>query len=360
MQRVRIERGTQIDIDELAKLADRVFRPLLLPGTGMKREFPLLFSPENASNLHYIRGDDNRPASLVAVKPWRVRIYESTVPVIAVGSVATLPEYRNRGYATEILKKVIRIYRRTHALMIISGNLDLYKRLGAVEFGTLYEIRIEKREHWKGKIYPADNFYEDFHNLYSMEDVRYERSLSETIALIDAIKAPYYRGSSLKGEVFVDGEREELNAYAVVVPYYTKRSLNLRIIEYAGNREGVLNIARYVLEYYDADSVTLRVQPNDSLLSMLHGDVKIRKVNNQGLILVLNPKLLINSLRLFLRHRLKMNHFEAEPAETSNSWHFRFDDIYMRLDGLDSISRYFFTEEGLNIPFPDTEGLNFI
>lgn len=357
--KIEIWRADPWDIDKLSEVADRIFRPMLNPGTGMRREFPLLFTQENSSNLFYIPGEKKQPISMVATKSWKVRIFESTIPIIAVGSVLTLPEYRNKGLATGLLKKVIRVFRKTVPVMIISGTLNLYRRLGATDFGPLYEITLKEKEIWKGKVYPGV-YADEIHELYSNEDVRYERTLSETMELIDALKAPYYRQSPLKGEVFLAGEKGELEAYAILIPYYSRHSLNLKIIEWAGKRDSVLEIMKYVINYYDADSVTLKAQPFDPIVNIAYDKgFDVKKVNNQGLILVLNPQLLVRQMKLYMVNRMKVEKARAYRKDI-NSWIVKLNDSAKEFKDLKSVTEFFFTEKGLKIPFPDTEGLNYI
>lgn len=121
------------DLPEIVNLANSVFRAG--PAGDMGRDYPLLFNPQNSPNLCIARRD-GEIVSHVGICPRWISLDGAAIGAALIGSVATAPEHRGRGLAGALMHLAIARARSLGlALMLISGDRGVYKRLGFEEWG---------------------------------------------------------------------------------------------------------------------------------------------------------------------------------------------------------------------------------
>jgi len=102
---------------------------------GMESLFPWHLGPENRRNL-WVLVEDGRVVSHVGVTKRAVSIHGIRVPIGLMSAVVTDPLYRGKGLATRLIDFLkVRHDREGLDLYYISGNRDLYRRIGAVPVG---------------------------------------------------------------------------------------------------------------------------------------------------------------------------------------------------------------------------------
>ena len=114
---------------QLNTVVETVFRP------GMFEQYPQLFNAANRDNLRVVAADGKvvshvgmiaRPASLLGC----------AIQVCCIGGVATLSDYRERGYASAAFADAVAKARADGVdLMLISGGRGLYLRAGSRRIG---------------------------------------------------------------------------------------------------------------------------------------------------------------------------------------------------------------------------------
>ena len=96
-----------------------------------------LFSEDNISNTYYIE-ENGEIVSQASLYKFECNLNGSVIKVISLGAVCTLQKYRHKGYATRIIKKIIEDKKREkNHLMIVSGDIELYTKLGCVKTGKV-------------------------------------------------------------------------------------------------------------------------------------------------------------------------------------------------------------------------------
>jgi len=366
-----VRRGRPEDVKILGELSDRVFRPNLTPGTGMPQEFPRLFHAANAQNLYYVADDQDRPVSLVATYKSLLAANGALISAISIGSVATLVEHRGYGYATQILETMMRDARPDHSLMLVSGGRNLYLRLGCVPFGHL--IRVDWPVHSEGPghgilIREVEDFAKDvaeLHRVYRSEPYRYLRTWEEMAAFLQATKAERYRARPHPTRVFVAESAGRALAYVVAAP--SRDGSRVDLVEWAGDRAQLMALANRAGQVAGAKRAEWLLQPDDlTLRGMLasHGIAEHDEAN-EGTLLILNVKRLVDEVNPVLKERTgqELKVVSDTDGKFVLSGSGEAENAVPQLPGpvsVASLGAWFFTDSGLNLPLPDTAGLNFV
>lgn len=130
-----IARAKPQDIEEISILADQVFRSHR-PG-HMAKEFPHLYHADNASHW-FIAREQGALVAIVGAMVWPVVLTGAMTRAACVGSVATLPEARGQGLASQLLAFAQDALRQESVRLItISGDQNLYRRFGARPAGHI-------------------------------------------------------------------------------------------------------------------------------------------------------------------------------------------------------------------------------
>ncbi len=134
---------TPDELPSLAKLVDSVF----MPGQhgGMGRCFPALFNEGNCRNLLGFVDKGRVVAHLGMTKRW-ASLGGAIVRVACVGAVATYEEYRGKGLASALLQTACDSAVQDGVdFMLISGGLNLYRRVGAADYGRDWRVAVSRQ-----------------------------------------------------------------------------------------------------------------------------------------------------------------------------------------------------------------------
>lgn len=113
--------------DELLHTYPQVFGP-----NGKARSFGVFIGTELVSHA--------------ATRSVRLVTPDGVVRIILIGSVATAPEYRGRGLASDLVRQITETAESegNHAAMLWAQNWKLYERLGFAPYGDQFEAVIER------------------------------------------------------------------------------------------------------------------------------------------------------------------------------------------------------------------------
>lgn len=364
-----VRRGRPSDVASLAELADRVFRPGLRPGTGMVRQFPLLYDPENAANFYWTASSSGHPASMIGTLPSQIHLNGVVLPVLSIGSVATLPEHRGQGLASQLLARVLADGPANYPILLISGDRGLYLRHGAVHFGDLWRVHWEP---WTGRETVGQTTRlsrEDFskyagelHRLYRQEPYRYARDPEQMAVLMQATAEQPYRNRPPTTTVWTWKIGGEVLAYAVSAPTYDRAALEL--LEYAGVRRGVLDIAATAAQADGYRTVRWDVMPDDlEFRHLLRSEgISTTSTVNHGTALLLNAHRLVDTINPLVQERTGMRLAWLDSTEPFRLAWVRGDQVNPIGNGFDgpALMRWMFAPDGLGLPMVSTAGLNYI
>jgi len=229
----------------IEKLSNTVFRSVPGDGQTMFQEFPDLFSVENIENVRVIV-EDGIPVSNINYLIRPVSIYGCTVKVASLGAVATLEEYRGRGYASALLDDCLeRMGTQGVQVLLISGNRRLYRNIGSVPAGLMYNFELISNDEMEVDLSELDRYTireidiencsdDDFYKLvklYRDENVRFIRGFDEFKVLL--LSRKHLRKINDEKKIIVVEGKEEFAAYM----YMGVNEKNGYIYDCAGSRK---------------------------------------------------------------------------------------------------------------------------
>lgn len=251
----------------LLKLVNRTFIGTE-KGRGMESLYPWHLGKDNRQNL-WVMVEAGRVVSHVGVNKRAVSIHGARIPIVLVSSVCTDPEYRGQGLASKLMEHLKGIHdRQGFDLYFISGNRDLYRRMGAAPVGRKLHYVLNPRAldpfaHPDVTVRPADQGdLKAISALYAREPVRIIRPGSDFRRVFRAGWA-----GLAPARFFVAEVDDVITAYFVVAvarkaggPTAGSRLL---VIEHAGSRTDLLAALDRACTIWNKRRVEISVSPHD-------------------------------------------------------------------------------------------------
>lgn len=376
---------TDKELQSVIDLTNWIFRTENGFEPTMHLEYPLLLGPQNMDNIRIII-EDGRPVSTVSYLMSNIQIEGVSLCAASVGAVCTHPDYRGRNYATYLMDDVEeRILRDGVEVMLVSGNLNLYRRRGCTKVGGFQKADLGPLD-TKDSIglleLTRDNM-EEAARMYHQEPVRYIRSFDQFVTLHESTK--YYRS-------IFDYKSYIVTRYGKAVAYIVARiqvADNAAVIrEFAGDRRAVIDGAYKFLAQDGLNKCTLIFPRTDIMGRLLEEDgIQLQAQDQQGTIKIMNYPSLMNSLKPYMRQYLPGEILDALIfTERDGKYYISLEDETLLIDNRDSLGQLIFgsTVQGgeeysllqaeladmpklkdvidtiFPVPFPWTQNLNYI
>jgi hypothetical protein len=360
---ISVKRGTLETAKMLRKNVDLVFRPRQRPGKGMFAEFPHLFSDDNINNTYYAEVNGNA-VSQASVFKTEGYLNGPRLKVASLGSVSTLEDYRHMGYSTAVIRQIIDdLTEEAFPIMLVSGEIDLYKKLDCVKTGQVLKAKIKddgektslKLQVVEGRIrlQRSANYWE----LYSMEPFRYIRTKKLMRVLLDAL---WFKRERYVMELIEARYRGNLQAY--MVAYKKAGSRFCIVMEYAGSRNAVMTMAQKVNGIFGTDYAEISIHPLDcTLMSIMEmNDVSLNRENSQGTVRILNAHALIDQLQP--RFMENFGVAASISADKDGSYSLKVKNKEFVAENTGDLTKIVFggKKDSLNMPLMFTNDLNYI
>ncbi|RLI27534.1 hypothetical protein DRO58_04165, partial [Candidatus Bathyarchaeota archaeon] len=275
------------ELPQIVKLTSWIFG-FERVGARMDEAFPHFLNESNIENLRVIVSDGKVVSHVGFWEGW-LNIYGCWVKAGLVGAVCTHPDYRNRGYASALVRDAFRKMREDGVdLVMVSGKRTLYSRAGCVEAGRVYRFKtrpstLTVSEEVEVKPYTEDKVM-DLVALYQREPVRFKRSLDE----FKLLAGRRIREGVAKVKHLVAYKRGRPIAYISTLKFERTWSL----VEYAGSRRAVLRMISDLSRTAGIDTFELNIPYGDwEMLSLLEDiGLKPRTSSAPASLAILNPK----------------------------------------------------------------------
>ena len=359
-----IRRLNRSEAQMAIELSDRVFREK--DQVSMGKAFPFIFSEAfiESSYGYFIEG---KLIVFMGLVPSTICIGNARVQVYSLGSVCTHPDYRGKGYASEVLEQILKDLQESEAaLLLISGDRSLYTRKGSRFFGETSVFEIE--EHHKVDCIENAEIREmqqgDLHSITRCAHerrVRYEQTVTELNQLLQA--EAYASCIKKQHRVLVAEVNDELKAFLVVgVPYHSDNKTGT-VIEWAGDPRLLLALLKEAIEKYNLDKLQIKVPWQETQLVESLSVIPSATENNQGTMLIIDPEKLLGQLKPFFEERHVL--LKYTKAEDKEGVYLEHNDGVQYLSNEALIAGLFNPhdrqlEVDFKVPLPYTAGLNYV
>ena len=362
-QSVLVKRGTLETANVLRKNLDLVFRPRQKPGKGMFAEFPHLLSDDNMNNTYYAEVN-GKAVSQASIFKTECYLDGPRLQVASLGSVSTLQDYRHMGYSTAVIRRIIDdLTEEAFPVMLVSGEIDLYKKLDCVKTGQILKARIkDDMEKTALDVQVVDRRTRlqrsaDYWQLYSREPFRYIRTKKLMRILLDSL---WFKRERYVMELLEARYHGNLQAY--IVAYRKADSKSCTIMEYAGSRNAVMTMAHKANGVFGTDFSEICIHPYDSTLRLLMEmyDIHLKRESSQGTVRILNTEALADQLQPWF-----MENFggTAEIIEkTDGSYILKVKNKEFVAENIGDLTKIVFggKKGSLHVPLMFTNDLNYI
>lgn len=379
-------RGTsKEEYESVIGLINQVFRIGKNFAPTMHLEYPLLLSRENAENMRVIL-EDGLPVSTVSYHISDIIIEGASLKAASVGSVCTHPDYRGRNYASLLMDDAeARMMRDGVDIMLVSGDLNLYKRRGCTSVGGFRRAvlrPVQRKDDISLVELNGENMTEAA-RMYHMEPVRFLRSYDQFVRLQESVEA---HRNIYDYKSFMVMRKGKAAAYFIAKMTVGTDAAVIR--EFAGDRRTVLNGVYKFMVMQGLEQCTLAFPQQDMMNLLLEEDgLTVEGQDQQGTIKIMNFASLMNSLKPYLRQYLPDETVgRLEFAEPGGKYVISFEDESLVIEGRDLLGQLLFgqTAQGglmdcfiqreladkpkllsilktvFPVPLPWTENLNFV
>ncbi len=365
MENVVIKTCNKNTIKDILNLINTVMRPGREKGHRMEDEFPQLFSEKNFSNIYYIEFN-GKPVSTMSIIRNTVFLNGVSTVIYSLGSVCTLEEYRNKGYATLLLDYIIKkISNKRASLLFISGTINLYKKFDCIEFGKNYMAKISYNNVnkinsclpfefnvEKNRELIADKLLE----IYEMERYRYERNKKSIELLLNGL---WFKRYNYDMQLFTIKLDKKVIAY--IIAYNIKGQPDINILEYAGSRYAIINSFNYIMSYFNTDAINMKIHLTDfELIEFINNlNCQIKEIKNQGTVRIINAKKFFNDTNLWFVNRYTNKIYIYYDNEKYILKSKKFEKKFFSLKDLEDFI-FNFHDNSIGFPLIFTDDLNYI
>lgn len=275
-------------INEVVNLANRVFRT---EGGSMLKDYPLLFSEENAHNILCVE-EDGKIVSIVGLLFRDIQIFSVKIKVSLIGSVCTDEKYRRKGYSTILMNEAGKISIENGAsLMLISGDNSVYKRFGAVNAGIYFAHPVLGNASVKYRRATVKDI-ELLAHLHSMDPVRfirYKKIFKIMIETSMAIDRP--------ADIFISN-----SAYVVITKSAFEGDQRYYCVEYGGCQIDIAELVKSVTETFEP--LIIYTKLSDCVLNKIFQSKDSQKREFMGSIKILDKVSFFSQIKPYLEEQM--------------------------------------------------------
>lgn len=259
------------ELEEVGRLVNLVFRGSESASPSMREYYPLLLGPANLENMRIVL-EDGRAVCHLGIREGEIWVHGLSIKVGSIGSVATHPDHRRKGYATMLLHDAFdRIRQRGGDLVIISGTHNIYRHQECHPTGRYLRAAVKRgqtqaRFATEINVRPAgEGDLTALTACYWREPVRFYRPAEDFGAFLAAAGTTNVRVDTIscKGEMI---------GYLAYWIQEEKSGIRKAIVkEYAGCRAAMPAAATVILEKEKLDGMEFTVPAHDLGMKMALG-----------------------------------------------------------------------------------------
>ncbi len=122
-----------------------------------RRHYPDISVPEIVTSSCMVIEADGKIVSHVGAYPMEIVVGPARIPTGGIGGVATLPEYRGRGYMSRLMEETVREMKsRGWSLSVLWGDRQRYGTFGYETCGLKYSVALNRRSLERTGVEPVE------------------------------------------------------------------------------------------------------------------------------------------------------------------------------------------------------------
>jgi predicted N-acetyltransferase YhbS len=379
------------ELDEAVRISDEIFQREARKKRSMGKVYPLVFSPRLFSHSFGVF-QDGQLISFMGLVPSTIKIGSASLKIFSLGPVGTLPDYRKRGHASEVLRAVLKYIDTADAsLLFVSGRLELYRKANCHLYGSIHEFVLDNGS--AAAILQGSDHYNDITirelrstdmlkltEIANSRSVCYKQSVEDLALLLDAAAPAHHRWQNYK--VLVAEQKGRLTGFVVVgVPYSREWNQDANgkarplAYEWGGDANATSILFARAVQLYGLSELVVPVPWHEKELITELSQSRCSQRPNTGTTHVVNSERLIAQLRPYLMDK-RPNTCDQLQVKLLENGHTRVnvEDQEVVLDQEAFISLLFDTDPKINItgslhptlkslfpvPLPYNLGINFV
>lgn len=143
------------DIQTIIEIANRSFAPIREDGFDFREIMPKVYCHAKSAAMHKLVFEDGVPVALAGNLPSQINIQDRQFPFTILGTVSTLPGYRNKGYMGLLVNAFHKEdIRSGKVFSILTGLRDRYRHFGYEKCTTNIIYTVSERNIHKGQRQP--------------------------------------------------------------------------------------------------------------------------------------------------------------------------------------------------------------
>ncbi|HOJ59589.1 MAG TPA: GNAT family N-acetyltransferase [bacterium] len=286
---------TAPELPELIALLNQVFRP---QGGDMGREYARHVGMNNLENIRVIK-QHGKIVSHVAVSVRPVVLGGIPTWVAGIGAVATHPEARGQGFASILMEDAVkRSVAQGADIMLISGDLGVYRRMHAVDCGCYPVVQIGTGEaQLSNRLAVAEMRVSDLPDMTALWATLPTRYLLPREDLEALFQSKWVMDKPTDWWMV----RDERNPVGCGIVHH--RADILMLLDWAGHPAALEHAAAWWMERYGVNSLTYI--PSAMSLLPLAWHSRIQEYRRfDGTVLVIHARRFLERARPFLAERI--------------------------------------------------------
>ena len=244
--------------EEAMNLVKQVFNP------NITEKYPFLLGLQNLDH-QVIALHENKVVGIISYTIDTLRLGLFSLKLASIGAVSTHPDFRNQGIATNLLSLAESKMKAEEVdMVVISGDLNLYKRFGADHLSLLASFTLPKVRSDLQLIEYREKEFDLYYELYQKQPFAYERSKQNFKRLIKAVvcedpwEQSYFYGILFNGQ---------LRSYLVLNTRPTHSHGLIR--EFAGSAKAVTMVTGELMDRHHVKEIRLDLVHNDPEVAIL-------------------------------------------------------------------------------------------
>jgi predicted N-acetyltransferase YhbS len=293
------------------ELIEMVFHP------RMRHRYPWLLSEQNL-NHRFVALDGDKVFGALNYWTDEVTLGGVIVTVASIGAVATHPDYRHQGIASQLLDFAEQAMRDEKVdVVVISGSIDLYLRYGAERLSSVVTFEIPPMERSITVVPTQGDHITQLKAMYDQNPFRFLRTERQMAELIEATSVP---SNWMNTTILTVMEGNTPKAYAVVTRRPNKPGAWIR--EFGGEPTVLEALAFQIIQEFKVERVILELIHNDLLVPHLsQKGWPVTEEPMESTVKVLDFEALVNKLKpSWITENPKLEHLHIQQTHDTVVW----------------------------------------